>query len=586
MADEYPSQGYNPSAKVRLIVRFDEYGEESKLASKAPKKSTKNLNGLATDRGNLKVIDDPEAPQGVRRLLIGGKARGTDTAPGSQEKSEDGLTHILGGIIPKEMSWKQNGIRTADSCAITIKYIDCPIDPRVIRACAVEMYLGTVSDDDHAAGIEGQTRVNQRGGEGSVEPMNMVPDSYMDENGTERTNLRFQGWVDKWVIDWTGEQEPVIRLECTDNTRLLFEQEMPPKSAVDMKKELDKAIADFLAQFPQMNGMSVEYRGSVFGVRGIVLVDKPPKLEESLSKTAFRPNLGPIPSKGAGSGGKHSIWDYLTDVCRSIGHAIFVEGNVVVIQRARTLYTNTAEGSRDSDPFKGRTVSGNRFNYRRFIYGRNISDLRMTRNYSKNTPTNVEIRSYSTKDKKVLVERFPQSGKEATSATPGDGGAEKKWLVLNISGIGDSKALRAVAQEIYESIGRNELQVEIKTKNIASFGGGNGDPDLLDMKPGDTIEVLVAREEDEYNTLTRAEQGLTAFGRNVEFMRALGFSREFAFAYANVYTSSNFQTVFRLKQIQTDWSIDDGVQFSIVAVNYIEVRADKTLPADEEPKAT
>lgn len=572
MALEYPPQDYFPSAKVRLIIRFDEFGQTSRLKA-APKKIVKNLTGVKDDREPLIVTTDSESPGGVKRLLLSSSNGSSGIGAGQdQTKSSDGLTHELGGIIPKQVQWAQNGIRTADTAKVEIKYIDCPIDPRTVRSCALEYALGCVSADEYARGVAGEWRPPGQGSQ-QVESMSLVPDTWTDEFGRQRTNIRFQGWVDKWSIDWSEGAEPMIQLDCRDNTSLLLGLEVPPKLVVSAKKPIDEAIATYLTHFPSLQGLTIEYRPSQ---------DAPPILGAVLAKTAFRPQLGPSPAQGAGND-KHSVWDYLTDICGSIGHTIRLEGTNIIIQRARSLMSNQSN-AREDDPFRGRTLaSGMQFNYRRFIFGRNVMKMSTSRNFARAVPTNVEVRSYSTAQKTVLVARFPQPADRQTYAIPGDAGTDQKWQVVRVTGIEDPKTLRVVAQNIYESVGRNELNIEVTTRNLASFGGGNTDPDILDAKPGDSIELLVNRDEDEVNTLTRIENALIAQARNADFMKALGFSPEFSDAYSKAYTDAGFQTVFRVKTMNTTWSITEGVTITVNGVNYLEVRADKTLPSDEEP---
>jgi hypothetical protein len=571
---EYPEQTYYPGCKVRLIVRFDEFGQATRLKA-APKKITKNLNGVKDDRAPLVVQTDPEAPPGVKRLLLAGPEGSTGIGSGGdQEKSADGLTHVLGAIIPRTAVWAQNGIRTADTLKLSLKYIDCPIDPRTVRACAVDFMLGCLKAGDYADGVAGKRRPPPAGAQQSSS-MSLIPEDWTDNEGRQRTNLRFRGWIDKWTIDWGGTNEPMIDLECRDNTSLVIETQAPSKLVLSAKKPIDEAFADYLSHFPAFQGLTIEYRPTG---------DTIPILEKVLAKTAFRPQLGPQPTQGAGKD-KHSVWDYLTEITGSIGHTLRIEGTNIIIQRARSLMSN-ASAPRADETFHGRTLaSGMKFNYRRFIYGRNVDTMRMSRNFATSVPTNVEVRSYSSAQKTVLVGRFPEVKDRQSYAIPGDAQPDQKWMVLQVQGIEDPATLKITAQNVYESIGRNELNFEIKTKNLASFGGGNADPDLLDMKPGDSIEILVNRSENEFNTVTRIENALIAQQRNADFMKALGFSPEFAAAYSKAYTDAGFQTVFRVKTMSTSWDLTEGVTISVNGVNYLEVRADKVLPDGEPAKS-
>src|SRR3974390_2094453 len=283
-----PEQTYFPSAKIRLTIRFDEFGSRA-VAKQVPPRLQTVLRGTGSARAPLQVTPDPAAPPGVSRLL-GAPAGAIPTPGGPQEQtgSSDGLTWTIAGIIPARMSWQQNGIRTADTLTATFRFIDCPIDPRTIRSCAVETYLGTVDQESYARGIAGETRASQIGQSCVTEPLNIIPDTWPDSSGQAGTNPRFQGWVDKWTIAWSDDDEPTIELECRDNTALLIEVEAPPALVVSAARPIDRAIADYLANFPNFAGLSVEYRPA-----GAT----PPQLGLALAGTSFQPHLAPAASR-------------------------------------------------------------------------------------------------------------------------------------------------------------------------------------------------------------------------------------------------------------------------------------------------
>lgn len=573
MAAETPFQDYYPSWKLRLILRFDEFGDDSRLKP-APKKIVKNMAGIKDPRADLVAQKDPKNP-GAYVLLPKGQSATPPTQPANEQTSSaDGQTWDV-TLIPSEFNLEQNGVRTADTFTATFRFVDVPIDPRLVRACGVEFYLGCLSADDYAAGIAGENRSLSGGGQ---ESMNLVPDEWTDARGKTRTNRRFVGWVDKWTVEWSEEGEATVRVECRDNTQLLIDQEVPPKLVVDGAKPLDEAVAQYLANFPQFKGMSVEYRPG--GTTDI------PMLGAVLAKTAFKPQLGPPPAGGGGGSTKLSVWDYLTDVCRSVGHNIYFEDSTVVIVRLKSLTSNQAVRRAD-DAFQGRDLpGGTHLDYRRFIYGRNVLSMRLSRNFSKKAPQNIEVRAYPTGAKTMLVERFPLKEDRQKYVLPGDSGTDQKWMVINVTGVNDPKTLRAVAQSYYESVGRNELEVEVQTKNLGSYGGGDLDPDILDMRPGDTFEVLSRRESDgeEGSTLTAIETALAEQRDASPILRRRGFSPEFVKAYTEAYTNAGFLPTFKLSQLRINGQVDSGVQLTLNGRNYIEVRADKLLPAGEEPQ--
>lgn len=544
-----------------MSIRFEEFKDAgvAKAQKTAFKKPPIKMSGKSDSAAPLVVVDDPLAPDGVLRKLVTFPGS-SNKAPSDTTSSADRLTFDLGAIVPKDLTIGLNGARKASVASVTLRFADCPLDPRTIRSCAVSIYVGTIAQADF-------DKAARAGADGAADPVNVLPATYVDEVGNQRTNLRFQGWVDDWEVTFDDDNEPVVKIECRDNTTLLEAQQHPPRMVVDGSLPLHEALAKYLSHFPQFAGMSVEYRPSGMD---------PPKLNDALSKTAFRPNLGPA---AKGGGGKTTSLDYLTDVCGSVGHIIYVEGTLLVVRMVRSL-TGEEFAGRDNDPYKGRSLPSGEAKFRRFIYGRNVKSMSCKRKFAKTAPTNVEVRCYDPARKKVLVARFPLKDSPVSNPPPGDA-KEQKWAVHYVSGIKDQTTLDRIAQGYYESIGRGELEVSVKTHNLASFGGGNLDPDILDMLAGDSFEVLVNRDEDESSTVAKIESILAAQGRVEEFMQGQGYSTEFAAAFAASFSNTAFPTLFRLRHLGIAWSCDEGIELTIEGINYVEVRLDVNLPPGE-----
>lgn len=568
MPIEYPEQSYIPTWKLRITVRLEEFNGTA-LRERVPGKLTKNLNGVRDDGSTNEVVPDPEHPG---RFLVQPSGSSPDENALVPETSDDGLTHTISGIIPKSFSWKQAGFRNASELKVTLRWADLPVDPRCIRSCAVEFYLGTVTPMEFARGVRGQTRgdIFGQGVANANEPLNVVPDKYLDENGNQRTNLRFQGWVDEWKVTWPADAESTVELSCKDNTTLLMNQSAPPKLVIGGEDPLDKAIATYLANFNQMAGLTVVFRGP----QG----ETAPTLKSVLAGTAFRPELGPQPSKGGGSDDLQ-VWDYITDVCGACGLVNYLDGTTIVIARPSTVLDGTAQ-VRPDDPYKERRVKSGSYPVRALIYGRNLEDFDLTRKFGTGESKNIEVRCYSPRRKQVMVARYPKKEDRIATSTPGSAKSDNKWSVVRVQGVEDQAVLDQIAKDYYNGRNRNEIESTLKTKNLASFGGGNLDPDLLDCKAADPIEVLVDRSNSQ--TIGVAEEKLTAEGANQSFMTGLGYTKEFAAAYAKTYRNAGFQRLFRLREMSVNGDVEEGISFELRVVNFIQVRGE-VEKADTEP---
>lgn len=565
MALEGGDQSYRPSWKVRLTIRLEEF-DSGVLKKRTPGKLTKNLNGLRDDGTDFEIAIDPENPK--RWVFRNKKSAKTVLIPPT---SDDGLTHVVSGIIPKSFDWKVNGIRAADELRVSIRAEDFPIDPRVCRSIGIEFFLGTLTAVEYAQGARGRTRGEVFGSTvpNANEPLSVVPDFYVDDLGNRRTNLRFEGWVDKDKLALADNAPPWIEFECRDHTQLLLGQGAPPKLVIGGKDPLDKAVATYLANFPQFAGFSVEYAG-VDGAPA-------PSLEKVLAGSAMRPELGPQP-KGDDD---LTVWDYITDVCGSIGHVAYVDGTRIILARPATVLSGVAS-TRSDDPYRARKLASANYPVRAMIYGRNLSNLEISRDFANREAKNIEVRSYSPKKKQVLVARFPTKDSRIPSSTPGSGAADNKWNVVHLRGVESQQLLEEIAEDYYNSRSRSELEVTIKTKCFASFGGGNADPDLLDLKATDAIEIAVDRGGDA--SWSKIEKQLVAREANAQRLISLGFTDRFAKAYASAYASAGLQRLFRLREMSVSGDVDDGVSFEIRAANFVQVRGEIRNPAKPAAK--
>lgn len=565
-----PEQSYYPSCRVRLILRLEDFGAAGTPDPPA-RVATARSGKKDKEPAKLRVADH----NGALVLLGPGDEPTSVGSPQAQQGSGDELTHVLDGIIPLTANFLRNGIRTADTASMEIPHMDLPVDPRVVRAVGVQLFMGTVSAEDYARGVQGELRSTSSTMSGIRVPYNVLPDTYIDPYGRPRTNLRFEGWIDEWDNDWPEADGPVLSFNCTDNTRLLLDQDAPPKLTVSIEQPINQAFADYLSNFPQYRGLGVEYRPAV-------QVGDIPVLKKVLQSVKYQPKLGPAPAGGGGST-KLKVWDYLTDVAGSIGHTLRFEGTTIIIQRARTLY-DARLGSRGDDPFTGRNLpSGLQLQRRLYVFGKNVQSMKFGRKFATVPSMNIEVRCYDTARKKTLVARFPLKGDRVKSLNPGNA-SDEKWIVKTVSGIKDEATLRILAQGIYEQVTRNELSCRFVTKNLGSYGGGNLDPDALDALAGDAIDVRVMRDGDTGNSVQLT--ALATATRGADFMRSLGFSDRFANAYQKAVNHIGLPSTFRVKTMGGQFDGQStGITLDFDLMNYIEVRSDKLLPSGEEVTA-
>lgn len=537
------------------------------LRARVPGKLVKNLNGMKDDGSSLEVVPDPDRPG---RFIFRDKAGAKSTTP-VPETSSDGLTHVIAGVIPRKFDWKQNGIRQADELRLTIRAEDFPLDPRLCRSIFVEFFLGTLTSVEYAMGARGRSRASTfgPGGLGANEPLSVIPDTYLDALGNQRTNLRFEGWVEKHNLSLAPGESPIVEFECKDHTHLLSNTKAPPRLVIGGKEPLDKAIAVYLSNFPQFRGLGVIYLGESG--------DEAPVLEKVLAGDAMRPELGPQPSHGGDD--DLTVWDYITDVCGAVGCVVYVDGKDVVITRPSTILGG-AVSTRPGDPYRERKLPSGDFPARAIVYGRNLESLKIGRDFGDREAKNIELRCYSRRAKKLLVARYPPKDARIPSSTPGDNAADNKWNIVRVREVESLEHLQQMARDYYEARSRTEIEVVAKTRSCASFGGNNLDPDLLDMKPTDPFEVHVDRGGE--STISKTEAKKAEFGRMVEHLKSLGYKEAFATAYATAATNAGFQRLYRLREMTIAGDVDEGVSIELRGANFVQVR-NEPRPQDNPP---
>lgn len=524
------AESYAPRWKVRLLMRLEEYDDKgSKRVSKAA--PAPKLNSDSTAYDNIPLTYTSSA---------GGWFLRPKSGPTVVSPQRANLVDIEANVVPMQFNLGANGVRQADTLKMVFRYADLPFDPRVVRAAGVEFYIGTAPID------------------GNGDAPSYLTDTTMWPSGRIVSNLRFQGWVDKWAVTFPDDNdEPVASLECRDNTCLFIDQEHPPALVLSKKLSVSEATALYLANFPQFAGMSVQYRPGLVDSAAA----KEPTLEAGHNKPSNATGSGTHAGvSGAGMGGaargsRMSIWDFLTEVTGSIGHVIRIEGTTVVIEPPRSM-TNTKTPRRD-DPFQGRTVDGRQLPLRVMRIGKNVHSIELARNYALNVPKNVEVVGYNTATKSVVTIRYPQSVEERLASPKLQmNETHKQYHVLRVE-ISDPAQMRVIAQQVYESLNRNEIAGNLKTYSLASEGGSNAEPDLLHMRQGDAI--IVAGEPAD---------------RLIRRMRSLDYPEEQIAAYTKVLTDASFQRVFYVRGVGIQGSEDEGLTLDIQFLNFIEARAD------------
>lgn len=554
---------YYPNCVFNLRLRFDE-AIQVIIPSTTPAPETPE------DRALDPVT--PSVPSALPLLLEG---------------TQDKLSWIM-GRVPKSASIDLPSYRQAGKFSATFEYRDLPFDPRILRAVGVEVHMGAI---DAAQFGRGMLRVNADGTRSSILQTRDAAGLPKEET------LMLVGTIDEATVEHTDTGSEVT-IEGRDVRGILLDAPIDPKlfDAIDLTQNIVDVVVAIVHTHPLAEKIRVVTNLSDWD-GGII--PSPAGAVASVRKGADGKKRASLVPRG--DKGNLNFWDVITDVCYRVGAIPFFLGEKLFVRPARALYELQKKAGRDptvKTPFldgKLRFLDGQSFGIRKMIFGRGVKSLKFTRKLGGVKVRMVEVSSYdsSSTEKgagKLLTVRWPDAptsgglgsadkAKTTSVAPSGKASSEEVLRLPPLHGITDEAQLREIARSVYEEVGRQELGGSCETRDLASFGGNNQDPDLLRLRPGDAIEFLYDSRSlssrsplahSLINDTRRSEAELIA-----EWTNRLGdpnLARVLVLtSRGSVVGLSNF---FRVANVRFTWSAASGVEISFDFQNYVEARSE------------
>jgi hypothetical protein len=493
---------------------------------------------------------------------------------------DDPFTQIL-ARIPVKGSWELPGIRQAGKFNLTFDFRDMPIDPRVLRAVAVEIHVGAVSAENFAAGMGGAVDANEQ------------RLSVLRQKRSEvAKNLGSQilvGTADRVHVRH-GSKGSTITLVGRDLRGILLDAKIPVKKIrqVDLTKPIHEVVAAILATITTddtfLVDVSTDEREWPNG-----LVPSPADAK-GLTRVRRGADGGGANSTPAG-GSEISYWDLITQYCSLVGGTPHFVGTVLWIRPAHSIFKRVLDETiptpfADAGP---RQVGAEQLRVRRLVYGRELDNLEFERSFGgQNVPLIKAISIDDTKRgmEKLLIAQWPPKGSDAAKLK-----ADNEVLRIPVPGVKSLEQLEQVARELYEEIGRGEIGGKASTKNLASFGGDNSDPDMVRLRPTDAVELLtdvraLSSNAPLVSELNQHEQ--RSFEEEVAHLNArLGdpvFARVLvAISRGAIARSLNF---FRVYNVRYTWALSTGIAIDFDFQNYVIARHEVVADAEtaEQPR--
>lgn len=619
-----PQQTYYPSCVVNLTIRFDESFIDGPGIPKPMSTTDAATNpAVLPARGSGKALALEKVPSGdaARRF------------------TESRNVHTI-NRIPAKCSVSKSGVRSASTFELTLPFRDLPLDPRVIRAIGVEIHMGTVSAEDFARGVRGMRRAD-----GSLYSTVATRNA---EGRLNASTLVMVGIVDEISEEIGGEGGVVVHMSGRDQRGMLLNSPLKPTliNELDYNRPIHELVEEILNRHPMSQRVRIginpqEWPGGRIpeALPGDIL---PPHRRGSPRRGGGRARAAAHPPGGGGGHGHEmSYWDLITRLCMLVGAVPTFVNDVLWIRPLRGLFSQnraTPDGRYGTpfNPDQPRVVDGSEpIRIRRMAVGNNLARLSFKRTLvgekkvkavrvvsvdlrSENRAENHTIEAIWPPQERVqrtrVTTRTSRTGRETTSERPRDDGdqdasengasaagsretttaapsgqgGQQDVATIPVYGITDKNRLTEIARGLYEEMARGEMTGTFDTNNLASFGGGNSDPDMLRAEPGDAVEIVVeagAIREAGTGVVSSVTDHYTApYEEQVRKLTALLGNELFARALLTTSRGriNQLQRVFRLSSLSLEWSNTDGISVSGELQNYYVVRSE----VDASPPVT
>lgn len=386
---------FYPSALVNFHLRFD----EALLPVAGPQ--AQSVDDLVT-KPNTAAIK-PKAAD--RPSIISGQ--------------NDDLSFVL-GRIPQTMNVELTGYRQAWHFDMMFEYQDLPIDPRLLRAASVDIYLDTVAASEFGAGMTqrlpsnnfsnlgnaGRSRVT-----GSTRRRSMLQPS--DDN------LVLVGTVDDACSEFSKDSS-MIHIVGRDLRGILIDSKITNlalMSKLDLSQPINKVVRQILDRHPMGDQFVVEALEEDWEDQKI----PSPGAVDGITRVNFRSDGMGNPVLAPPGAENLSYWDLITNYCFLVGAIPYFHVRRLRIRPARSMFDDVKNNNADSklkSPFKdnqARHVDGVPIDWkiRKIVYGRDVHNLKFERKYNYGIkPKIVEVVCMDTSNpkrglNKLLTARWP-----------------------------------------------------------------------------------------------------------------------------------------------------------------------------------
>lgn len=456
-------------------------------------------------------------------------------------------------VLPMSCTVHKNSYSQADSFDLTFDASDMPIDPDLIRAMAVELFLFQLPSLD-------ENRIPNRQTNALA-----VPDGQVTQPGTiltPRQAAQATVLAAKTAIDLEARREEAIRrftyshppivaglvdepslemgssgrtfsLQGQDYTAFLIEKQWPPRKGrtrpIPTGRRLDRTLREILTMADPTGRLQLVLRG----IDGDEL--------RTLGKHEVRGNR-----RGINVAQDTSYWDVMSALARRHSLILFVDGTEVVLSRPQNISGSQAT------------------KIRKMVWGRNLDTLNLRRKLGKEQVPRIIVQGYDEKGRKAIEVSYPAKGDPVPS---GIGVKRDEYELVPAYGITDKSVLREMAVAYFHRKGRSERSITFSTKDLRDMH----EDDLLNLASGDPIEIdFFLGDPDDMAARQMISSRDVPPAQKVRYLVGLGYGEAIAETIALQYDKLEMlRRPLRVKEVSYSYDTSSGISIECQATDFI-----------------
>jgi hypothetical protein len=488
---------------------------------------------------------------------------------GFGDTAKDSETEVI-PVLPKSVKLHRNSYNQADSWELEFDAGDLPIDPTLVRAGAVEIYLFQIEEAEYRV-------LSRREPLAEPDPGDLRPRDPTDTAGLDlgvaQTRDRFTygnppqmaGLFDQDQLSLSDDGK-WVRIQGQDYTAHLASLQWKPlpngrARRLPSGKRLDLILRDLLHEADDLDRLQLEVRG--------VSEDELPIVGANEVATNKR---------GIPVDQNTTYWDVMYKLAERHGFILFVQGLSVVLAQPRNLGASNAG-----------TV-------KRMAWGTNLESLELTRNLGKQQSPTIVMRGYDPKTREVVDVVYPEGtfhvqqrlgktgkqshkfkeavkehthvsskGKVTTTVRKRD-----EYEIIPAYGVTDRATLQRMAETRYELLGRAERDVVFRTHDLRDMN----ESDILQIVTGDAYLI----DWDDFNVEVLANPEMPREAK-IRYLVSRGFNESIAGKIADAYAKLQaLQRPLRVREATVEYDVDQGVSIEAQLQDFIVIDGTRSDP--------